>query len=233
MFPLLRRRTHAPARGRGAGAAATSRRSTSTKFADVYPHMLSGGMKQRVAIARAHGDGAGHPADGRAVRRARRADPAQDAGGAAAALGRHALHRAVRHAFDRGGDHRRQPHPRALAASRPGQGRAQRRRLRHRDSGGPASAACSSASTTCSSPSGSRRKRRWPPMAERTRIAARAAVRPNSRSTRSDAAPSATSTRPLSPWERDPATSTACAGLHPGAARRRVAGYTRCCSTTR
>ena len=33
------------------------------KFADAYPHTLSGGMKQRVAIARA-GDGAGRAADG-------------------------------------------------------------------------------------------------------------------------------------------------------------------------
>ena len=47
-----------------------------TKFADSYPHTLSGGMKQRVAIARAHGHGARHPADGRAVRGARCADAA-------------------------------------------------------------------------------------------------------------------------------------------------------------
>ena len=69
-----------------------------------------------------HGDGTRHPADGRAVRRARCADAAQDAGRAAAAVGRHALHRAVRHAFDRRGDQDRQPHPAAVAASRPGQG---------------------------------------------------------------------------------------------------------------
>ena len=40
-----------------------------------------------------HGDGAGYPADGRAVRRARRADPPQDAGRAAAAVGRHRVSR--------------------------------------------------------------------------------------------------------------------------------------------
>ena len=98
------------------------------KFANSYPHTLSGGMKQRVAIARAHGHGARHPADGRAVRRARRPDPAQDAGRAAAAVGRHALHRAVRHALDPRGRADRQPHPADVAAPGPGQGRAQQRR---------------------------------------------------------------------------------------------------------
>ena len=66
------------------------------------------------------GDGAGDPADGRAIRRARRADPADHAGRAAAPLGRHAFHRPVRHALDQRGDQDRQPHPAALAASRPG-----------------------------------------------------------------------------------------------------------------
>ena len=76
------------------------------------------------------GDGAGHPADGRAVRGPRRADAPQDAGGAAAALGRYALHDAVRHPLDRGGDHRRLAHPGAQPASGPREGRAQCPRVR-------------------------------------------------------------------------------------------------------
>ena len=142
-----------------------------TKFADSYPHTLSGGMKQRVAIARAHGHGARHPADGRAVRRARCADPAQDAGGAAAAVGRHALHGAVRHPLDPRGRADRQPHPAAVAAPGPGQGRAQQRRhairsIRHAD------ASCRTASTTSCSRTASRNRRPCP-MAELRAPAAR------------------------------------------------------------
>ena len=70
-----------------------------------------------------HGDGAGYPADGRAVRRARRADAAHLPGRTAAALGGDQVHGAVRHPFDRGSDQDRQPHPAAVAASRPRQGR--------------------------------------------------------------------------------------------------------------
>ena len=44
-------------------------------FAKKRPHQLSGGMRQRGALARAFAQDAEHPADGRAVRRARRDDP--------------------------------------------------------------------------------------------------------------------------------------------------------------
>ena len=97
-----------------------------------------------------HGDGARHPADGRAVRRARRAHAPQDAGRAAAALGGHALHRPLRDPLDPGGDPHRQPHPAAVAPPRAGEGGAQQRRHRPR---GPRhrTSASRNASTACCS----------------------------------------------------------------------------------
>ncbi len=69
-------------------------------FADAYPHTLSGGMKARVSIARALAMQPKILLIGRTVRRPRCADPAQDAGRAAATLGGGAFHAAVRHPLD-------------------------------------------------------------------------------------------------------------------------------------
>jgi NitT/TauT family transport system ATP-binding protein len=67
-----------------------------TKFADSYPHTLSGGMKARVAIAR----GMAMEPDILLMDRARRADAQAHAGRALASLGRHEIHRSVRDALD-------------------------------------------------------------------------------------------------------------------------------------
>ena len=56
------------------------------EFAEHYPWQLSGGMQQRVAIARALAAHPADPADGRAVRRARRDDARAHAGRAPADL---------------------------------------------------------------------------------------------------------------------------------------------------
>ncbi len=140
-----------------------------------------------------HGDGARRAADGRALRRARRADPAQDAGRAAAALGRHALHRAVRDAFDRRGDQDRQPHPAAVAASRAGQGRDQQPAAgMPRES--EAAKARATRSTACCSPTRSRR-RRWS-------MADSAVVRDDVFRETIDASQFGVVQQPLSTWER-------------------------------
>src|SRR5260370_10139833 len=52
MFPMVTR-GKLPARESGDRALAAIDKVGLAKFADIYPHMLSGGMKQRVAIARA------------------------------------------------------------------------------------------------------------------------------------------------------------------------------------
>ena len=125
MFPLLvnRRMPRDDAREH---ARALLAKVNLTRFEDVHPHMLSGGMKQRTAIARAL---AMEPkvllmdepfaALDALTRRKMQEELVGAVGG-----GR--LHGDLRHPLDRGGAAGRQPHPGALAASRPRQGRAQR-----------------------------------------------------------------------------------------------------------
>ena len=112
-------------RGRATRRAMHIAKVNLAKFADsLSAHAVGRHEAARRDRAR-HGDGARHPADGRAVRGARRADAAQDAGRAAAAVGRHAFHRAVRHALDSRGGQDRQPHPAPVAAPGAGEGGAE------------------------------------------------------------------------------------------------------------
>ncbi len=126
MFPLTRQPPHAARRGRRACPRAARQGQPHPLRERLSAHAVGRHEAARRHRARAR-HGAGRAADGRAVRRARRAHPPQDAGGAGRAVGRRALHRHLRHPFDRGGAADRQPHPGDVAASRPGQGRAQRR----------------------------------------------------------------------------------------------------------
>ena len=170
MFPLLAIGQAARQGGRGEGDAL--HREGQPRQVRRQPSAHAVGRHEAARGDRArHGDGARHAADGRAVRRARRPDPAQDAGRAAAALGRHALHRAVRHPFDPRGDQVRQPHPAAVAAPGPGQGRARQRAARCRRPAPPPRRS-KPRSTTCCSPTRSKPTPR-PPMADKDAVLVR------------------------------------------------------------
>ena len=78
-------------------------------FGDRYPHQLSGGQRKRVGLAQVLIRDPQDPADGRAVRAARRADAPDHGQPAARAVGRRPQGRAVRHPRPRGGDRAGRP----------------------------------------------------------------------------------------------------------------------------
>ena len=100
----------------GAAMAATDRareirRQLSASI--VGRHEAAGGDRARARQS------AAHPADGRAVRRARRADALQDAGASAGNLAQDRHHHRLHHPRSRRGDLSGRPHSGALGASRP------------------------------------------------------------------------------------------------------------------
>ena len=195
MFPLMASGRLGGARRAGQGARRDRQGQPRQVRRQPAAHAVGRHEAARRDRAR-HGDGARHPADGRAVRRARRAHAAQDAGRAAAAVGRHAVHRAVRHALDPRGDQDRQPDPAAVAASRAGQGRARTACRAARWRPAPTARRRSSArSIRCCSPT--RSKRRRCPMAELG-----PATRPERYPRPVDAASFGIVEKPLSGWER-------------------------------
>ena len=94
-----------------------------SRYADFYPAELSGGMKQRVALARLFALDSRSPADGRAVRRARFADPRTAAGGTSGDLAPRPQDRVVRHPRHRRSDLPRHARARVHGAAGPHQGR--------------------------------------------------------------------------------------------------------------
>ena len=98
-----RRRTRGPTRVSGCAW------SGSPGFENHHPHQLSGGMRKRVGAGRGADQRAVDPADGRAVRRARRADQGDHVQRAADAVGPDQAVGHLRHARPGGGDRARRP----------------------------------------------------------------------------------------------------------------------------
>ena len=147
-----------------------------------------------------------------------------------AAVGRHALHGAVRHAFDPRGDPHRQPHPAAVAASGAGEGRARQPAARcaadvH------AVAALERGSTRCCSPTRSRPRAQAHGLHARDR-ARRSRVRRSSAS-RSTPARFGVVEKPLSTWERIDQRRRRAQGRAARRARARLGSSTRAGSTIR
>ena len=175
-------RGHAARRRPRARRASCSSSSGLTDFAGHRPREVSGGMAQRTSLARALARNPGGAAARRAVRRARRPDPAADAGPAARRARRRAHHGAARHPRRRRGAPARRP--RRPARHRRRAGPARRIRADRRRARAPARA-------TAARPSSPSCARRCSTASASTATAPPAACRPRrpSRTTRTDGAP--------------------------------------------